>query len=149
MVTAIKETTTKGVTTAKSLSTNELSALYDRIYDIADRSFKKHNPCNVCTENSKTKCINNNSYIHNHLCCQYYDDPCRHWQGGCTVKCLACKLFVCGAIRANKKNNSFIKILNKLRNTAFNYGFSNFDYYMTKKKALQHAIRQRGYYERY
>ena len=33
----------------------KLSALYDRIYDIADRLIKKHNPCNIHTKKVPAK----------------------------------------------------------------------------------------------
>ena len=118
------------------LDTEKLSALYDRIYDIADRLIKKYNPCNIQTKDNKTKCINSN-YKHNSLCCGYYSERCKHWQDGCTIKCLPCKLFACGAIRGDKKNNNFIRILSKLRRITSKHGLSNFDYYITKKKVLQ------------
>jgi hypothetical protein len=120
-----------------TIKTKFKSSTYDRIYDIADRLFKKHNPCNIQVKDNKTKCTGNNSYIHNYLCCQRYNDRCKYWNKGCTVKCLACKLFACGAIQVDKKNNSFIKTLSKLHRITNRYGLSNFDYYMTKEKAIR------------
>jgi len=34
----------------KELTIEEMSALYERIYDISDRLLKKHNPCNIHKE---------------------------------------------------------------------------------------------------
>ena len=36
---------------AKELKPKELSVLYDRLYDIADKQIKRHNPCNIHTKN--------------------------------------------------------------------------------------------------
>ena len=124
------------LTHSQQLSTKRLSALYDRIYDIADRLFKKYNPCEICIKDNKTKCINKH-YNCNHLCCQWWTDRCKHWDNGCTVKCLACKLFACYTIEESKRQVNFIKTLYKLRRIANKHGLSNFDYYMTKKEALQ------------
>ena len=124
----------------------DISAIYDRIYDIADRLFKKYNPCNICVENNKAKCINRR-YRYNHLCCGYYDDRCKYWENGCTVKSLSCKLFVCSEILygydknrvliMNKKYRSFVHRLKWLENMALKYGLSSWDYYITKKETLR------------
>lgn len=122
--------------TKDKLSIAELSALYDRIYDSADRLFKRYNPCNIQVKNNKTKCINSH-YNCNHLCCQEWTDRCKHWQSGCTVKCIACKLFICDKVREDKIGTPFIKTLSKLRRVVNECGLSNFDYYITKKEALK------------
>ena len=101
MPTAIKPTT-------KSIT--ELSAIYDRIYDIADRLIKKHNPCNIYTKIVPAKKLffnpifpeqlientycNSNGTV-NALCCE----GCKYWDKGCTVKALGCKLFLCQCVK--------------------------------------------------
>lgn len=136
------------ITATKSLSTKQLSELYDRIYDIADRLFKKYNPCNIQVKDDKVKCINNH-YNCNHLCCQYWSDCCKHWENGCTVKCLACKLFVCGYIlytydkngkqMRNKKYITFVNRVKWLQRIAIKYHLSNYDYYLTKKEVIRRS----------
>jgi len=96
------------------LSVKELSALYDRIYDIADRLIKKHNPCNIHTEiqphhlyptklEKETVCM---SYSINSLCCS----GCKYWDKGCTVKSLGCKLFLCQCVTNKILQERFRKL---------------------------------------
>ncbi len=144
MITATKKTATK------SLSIKELSAIYDRIYDIADKLFKRYNPCGICHKDNKTECINKH-YKYNYLCCRFWDTRCKHWENGCTIKCLPCKLFMCGIIlysydkngkvTVNKKFESFIYKVKRLQKTVNKYGISNYDYYLTKKEVLQRRYR--------
>ncbi len=89
----------------QKVPTEQLSAIYDRIYDIADRLIKKHNPCNIHTKNGKTVC----NYEHNHssrLCCS----NCQAWNRGCTIKALGCKLFLCQAITNKILKRRFSKL---------------------------------------
>ena len=99
----------------EQLSTAELSALYDRIYDIADRLIKKHNPCNIRIETrphhlfptkleEETVCM---SYYVNSLCCAGCS---HHSKNGCTVKSLGCKLFLCSAITNKILQRRFRKL---------------------------------------
>lgn len=142
----------------KSLSTQELSALYDRIYDIADRLFKKYNPCNIHTKNNKTRCMNK-LYKHNYLCCCMWSNECKHSKNGCTIKCLACKLFMCSRIfyvydkngiqKINKKYKHFVNKITRLKRIVNRHGLSNMDYFLTKKTVLKRTMRQRGFYERH
>ena len=137
-----------------TVDVEQLSALYDRIYDIADRLFKKYNPCNIQVKDNKTKCISRR-YKCNYLCCTYYDGQCEHWENGCTVKCLACKLFVCaellyeydknGVQMINKKYRFFVNKVKRLQRIASGHNLSCRDYHMPKEKALQHAIKQIGW----
>jgi len=122
-------------------SITELSAIYDRVYNIADRLFKKYNPCKIQIKNNKTKCANK-YYKCTHLCCQYWGDRCQHWQNGCTIKCLACKLFICGEIQDNKVYIDLVKHINRLRRITTKCGFSNFDYYITKKIIIKQVRQQ-------
>lgn len=136
-------------TNAKRVSYAELSVIYDRIYDIADRLFKKHNPCNIQVKDNKAKCVNKH-YEYNYLCCRCYDNRCKHWQNGCTEKCLSCKLFVCGYILytydknniqgRNKKYITFVNKIRRLKRIANRHGFSNMDYYLTKKIVLKRLL---------
>lgn len=123
------------------LSVDELSALYDRIYDIADRLFKKYNPCNIrMTRADNTYCLYHSpryrrsvtySDSPNKLCCR----GCEHWLNGCTVKCLRCKLFICCS--AGNKFPMFLKRLRKLKAIAYNKGLSIGGCYFPKEKWLK------------
>lgn len=114
-------------TVKEQLSIEELSALYDRIYDIADRLIKKYNPCNIHTKNGKTIC----NYKHNvtpKLCCS----GCTVWNNGCTIKSLGCKLFLCQAIT----NKTLKKRFSKLRNYSRKYGLRTVCY-LSKERWLK------------
>lgn len=83
-----------------------LSKKYDELYAKADAILKLHNPCSfkdgIClTEREGGCCINNckHSTIH-----------------GCSTKCLACKLHVCGTIRYKKTD-----VYNKLLDVFYEY----------------------------
>lgn len=142
-------TATKEITTAKSLSIAELSAIYDRIYDIADRLIKKHNPCNIHKEitphhlfptksKEETVCM---SYCIGSLCCV----GCGKWAKGCTVKALGCKLFLCTAVKNKILKNRF-RILREIgrKHLSFTYqdswGKQNYSvvdkYYVSKEDWL-------------
>ena len=115
--------------TEQQVDIEKLSALYDRIYDIADRLIKKHNPCNICIKNNKILCTyytidkHDEFYLpQNKLCCLYCSKG--YWsKEGCTVKALGCKLFLCQVV----KNKVLKKRFQKLRE----YGRKhlNFDYW--------------------
>lgn len=64
--------------------------VHDRLYELADKLLKRHNPC--------AKCWATNCY-HEHVtqrCCE----GCVYFKKGqgCTVKALYCKLWICGAV---------------------------------------------------
>lgn len=125
------------------LSTAELSALYDRIYDIADRLFKKYNPCNIHTENKKLYCIDyhkNKGYNANRLCCsgcgEYPEMDTNHWsKTGCTVKCLACKLYICPTIR--QQHRRFSRQLSRLERFASHHNLPTCAYFISKEVWLK------------
>ena len=108
------------ITATKPLSTKELSALYDRIYNIADRLFKKHNPCNICTKNKKL-CCTGYPTGRERLCCEgCWDMKTDHYSlFGCTTKCLACKIYLCTSV--NKENKLLVHRLFRLRDIAHRY----------------------------
>ena len=121
------------------LSVAELSALYDRIYDIADRLFKKYNPCNIHTKNGRLYCISHNEHWNptHHLCCGGCIDNCTlyggHWsKGGCTTKCLPCKLYLCDY--AQGKNRQFFHQLHRLKQFAYKHGLPRDSYYYMSKE---------------
>ena len=92
-------------TTTTQPNIAELSALYDRIYDIADRLLKKHNPCNIHKDGKRFSCTYR--LCGTRLCC----GKChKYWDKGCTVKALGCKLFLCGAIRHKVLQRRFRKL---------------------------------------
>ncbi len=113
-----------------TLNTVELSALYDRIYDIADRLIKKYNPCNICIKNNKTLCTyytidkHDEFYLpQNKLCCLYCSKG--YWsKRGCTVKSLGCKLFLCQAI-TNKILKRRFKKLREYSRKHLNFTYNN------------------------
>ena len=106
--------------------------LYDLVYAKTDKLFKKYNPC-------KIKCVGGNLTCFNpiyskkcwwKLCCE----GCKYWsKKGCTIKCLRCKLYVCGSIRY--KNREFYQKLCKLERIARRYMLAP-DYYITKRQSL-------------
>lgn len=125
--------------------TTDVSAIYDRIYDIADRLFKKYNPCNIHTTKTgfvlckeyKTiadvKWAQKRGYF---LCCS----NCKHQSKiGCTIKCLPCKLFHCCYIT----DKLLKKRLRKLRDIAAKNGIVTHAYYHTKEEILIISERQR------
>lgn len=127
------------------LSIVELSALYDRIYDIADRLIKKHNPCKIHTTKTGLvlcKDFSNESRVKyaqqhcgNFLCCGF----CGYLsKTGCTVKCLPCKLFTCSHVT----NKVIKKRLHKLRDIAIKSYINPHVYYRTKSEVLKFSRRQ-------
>ena len=122
---------------------NDLSAIYDKIYDIADRLIKKHNICNIHTTKSGfvlCKQYHHYSFVDkqqeqgNFLCCT----NCKHQsKTGCPIKCLPCKLFCCGSI----DNEIVIKRISRLRKIAEKYGISLYPYYRTKNEILRESLR--------
>ena len=117
-------------TATKSLSTQELSAIYDRIYDIADRLIKKHNPCNIRITKKGICCEHEYYNGYSRLCC----GGCDFWsENGCTVKCLACKLLICWSTR----NNIVKDRLEKLRAIAHKYDLPVRKLFMSKKDWLK------------
>jgi hypothetical protein len=132
-------------TRPQQLSTAELSALYDRIYDIADRLFKKHNPCNIHTKNNKVFCLCYNEKWNKGkgkklLCCSGcvagygIDNPGNYWSDeGCITKCLPCKLYLCP--EAKRMNKRLSNQLYKLKQFARKHGLPNeTNYYMSKEE---------------
>jgi len=126
--------------TKQQISIEELSALYDRIYDIADRLFKKYNPCNIRKlKNNHTVC--NGHKVSSALCCYECSSfsktkPPYYWKKGCTIKCLGCKLFTCEGAR--KGHPILNKRLGKLRDIADKYQLPHNQYYLPKEKWLKH-----------
>lgn len=127
------------ITATKSLSIQELSTLYDRIYDIADRLFKKYNPCNIYTKDGKLYCINHNDNRNAtlYLCCGGcigdWDGKRNYWsENGCTTKCLPCKLYLCGY--AKGKNRRLCDQLFRLKQFAYKHGLPHETSYFTSKE---------------
>jgi len=142
------------ITTRKKLSITELSALYDRLYDIADRLFKKHNPCKIHTKNGKLYCINHNEHWNAtlYLCCygcidrwENGEQRGNHWsENGCTTKCLSCKLYLCGY--AKGKNRRLYHQLRRLKQFAYEHGLPHeYFYYISKEEWLEQIKRRNNY----
>lgn len=139
---------TKRITTAKSLSIAESSAIYDRIYDIADRLFKRYNPCSIHIIDGGIGCTSRKTSIAYGLCCS----SCKYISKiGCTVKCLPCKLFVCDRLLCvydkknrwirNKKYIHFTNKINRLRKIAREHSICTYEYFKTKKEVLNMSRR--------
>lgn len=141
---------TKEITTAKSLSTKQLSAMYDRIYDIADKLIKKYNPCNIHIKGKKLYCTQHykdKAYNTDRLCCsgcgEFPDSYTNHWsKTGCTTKCLACKLYLCSTAY-RKISRRVCDQLYRLRKFAKKYGLPASSYYFVSKEEW---LKQRGNY---
>jgi len=130
----------------QQVSTQELSAIYDRIYDIADRLIKKYNPCNIHTTEAgfilckeynninSVKYVQQNGYF---LCCS----RCKHQsKTGCPIRCLPCKLFCCWYIT----NKLLKKRLRKLQDIAEKYRIDIRYYYHTKDEVLDISRKRVG-----
>ena len=122
------------------------SAVYDRIYDIADRLFKKYNPCDIHMRDGAICCADkiHTQYRPKSLCCT----GCKYWTtNGCTVKCLPCKLHICntfiysydknGREVRNKKHRAFTDRLKRLRHIAIKAGIYTHAYFNTKSEVLR------------
>jgi len=121
------------------VSTKELSAIYDRVYDIADRLFKQYNPCNIRKKGNRVTCIGKTDPCKT-LCCYECSPFCNltgyyYWNSGCTVKCLGCKLFLCRPAR--KKSPILSKKLYRLKDRALMMGLPSTKYYLPKEKWLK------------
>ena len=107
-------------TQPQQLSIRELSALYDRIYDIADRLIKKHNPCKIHTKNKKLYCICFPTGRKRLCCYGCWNMEIDHYSlFGCTTKCLLCKTYLCKA--ANRENILLAHRLTKLKKFMHKY----------------------------
>jgi len=132
-------------TATKSLSVAELSALYDRVYDTADKLLKKHNPCKIHTKDKKLCCT---SHPKGHttrlkrLCCggcweEYRVD---HYSlFGCATKCLRCKLWLCSEA---KKENEVLDYRLGVLEKFVTYNIPEVCYYQSKEQWLR-QIRNR------
>ena len=137
-------------TQPQQLSIIELSALYDRVYDIADRLFKKYNPCNIHTIKGGICCTSRKTNNAFGLCC----GGCKHIsKTGCTVRCLPCKLFICDTLMyvydnkgkwiRNKKYKHFVDKFERLQVIAKKYGIYTYAYFRTKSEILDISEKQR------
>ena len=135
--------------TTKELSVEEMSALYDRIYNIADRLIKKHNPCNIhttktgytlCKQYNTVRSVKGKEEKRHYLCCT----ACEYQsKTGCPIKCLPCKLFLCGSI---PNGRVIIDRLYRLKVIAERkYKIALFPYYRTKNEILKDSLRKISY----
>lgn len=134
----------------QQLSTKELSALYDRIYNIADRLFKKHNPCNIHITNGIIHCNGcTNKRINKRnqkdgcfLCCNI----CKHQSiNGCTIKCLPCKLFLCNRLLYSEEHKALMNKLKRLKKIAAKCHIDCGEYFHTKKEVLSTSKRRKDW----
>ena len=130
----------------QGVSTTNLSVIYDRIYDIADRLFKKYNPCNIHKKGNNVTCIGKTAPCKT-LCCYECSSFCGlsthyYWDNGCTIKCLGCKLFLC--FPARDKHPIFSKKLYRLRTIAYLNNLPATKYYLPKEKWLKELEKNNG-----
>ena len=124
------------------LSITELSVLYDRIYNIADRLFRKHNPCNIHFEDGIVCCTGYPDRKRGKFCQKYGSFLCCNKQcsgfseNGCTIKCLACKLYICH----NKYTNAFIEKLYIIKRIAEKYDLPVWKFFLSKEDWLEEII---------
>lgn len=106
----------------------DLREIYDRIYDIADRLWKRFNPCQI--KDAET-CTNHNGKTvyrpkYKGLCCV----GCTHLGPlGCTVRSLSCKLWTCWVLGSINNPNlpgqaprTLLRNLKRLNKIAHHYG---------------------------
>lgn len=140
-------------TAVKNITDTNISAIYDRVYDIADRLFKKHNPCKIHIKDKRIFCNYHNKGIplsnKYYLCCS----SCRYSsKKGCTVRCLSCKLHICGHILytydkhgreiRRRKYRGFANRIRKLREIATKHGIYTYTYFHTKDEVLDISKRR-------
>lgn len=76
----------------------KLSNLYDTLYDEACEVLKKYSPCNIKYD---AACGLTCTYMTPNRCCE----GCKHHSDtGCTVRSLACKLYLCWDAGKQKKS---------------------------------------------
>ncbi len=124
-----------------------LSALYDRIYNIADKLFKNYNPCNIhttktgfvlCKQYNTVGSVRWAQEESRFLCC----GDCKYQsRTGCPIKCLPCKLFCCGSVI----NKRLIERLHRLKRIAQKEGINLYPYYRTKDEILNRSLKYMGY----
>jgi len=83
------------------MTKQELSELYDKLYESADRLFKKYNPCGIEAGICLSVRMDHGEtarYGHHRdtLCCTGCE---YHTSSGCTVKAIYCKLWICDRVR--------------------------------------------------
>jgi hypothetical protein len=83
--------------------------VHDRLYALADKLLKRHNPCHGCITHN---CF---SYGNDSRCCM----GCPHFKNGCTVKALYCKLWLCHSVGAQQY--ALVRRLERLERIAKKY----------------------------
>lgn len=92
-----------------------LSILHDVIYDRVDKLFEEHDLCG----------INNGKCLRGYFCCS----KCEHLSpDGCTIRSLACKLFICSAVHhaAREHNKEVLEEILLLRDLAKIHSITSF-----------------------
>jgi hypothetical protein len=122
----------------KKHSIKYLSKKYDELYNKADKLFKKYNPCKI----QNRKCI-----VGKHCCCgnEYKtieEGRCKYLtENGCSVKSLACKLWLCYNIfwKEDNKITELNNKLEKLRDKAIELKLAYF--YRTSKEDVLNYLK--------
>lgn len=126
--------------TLEKLDKQQLSDLYDKLYDELDAFLKKHNPCKIRLEKNRVTCVhtrkNGGTWPGTEkLCCEHCT---KYWDNGCTVKALGCKVYLCNKAERNLTDEAItdwhnlrervFRLANNLRN-AGNYYESKQDWF--------------------
>ena len=102
------------------MNVEELSKLYDLLYQQAEMILKLHDPCKFWYKG----CLQYNFEKNPYCCCrdnhedgQEHLDHCIHWEVGigCTVEALSCKLWTCHHVDNKAVEHSLMVIENIAR----------------------------------
>ena len=118
----------KGQDEYRPLTDEQVIEIYNRIYNMADKLFKKHNPCRISKRNGEVFCKLRSAAWRtcvlsakrrNMLCCEQCflkvnGKSVFNKNRGCTIKALGCKIYVCSAI--TEKHRWFADLMSRLSN---------------------------------
>jgi hypothetical protein len=113
----------------------ELSRIYDELYEQADQLLKTYNPCEFGGEQG---CVRNRLKHNREYCCV----GCRYLGAkGCSVKALLCKLWICPELSVLIEGSVFMVKVRELRNEAEKWGLLYFraskeDVFVIKKNPI-------------
>jgi hypothetical protein len=85
--------------------------LYDELYNQLAEEQKELNLCQWCKINGRMTCLRDKAHVQNGCC-----GGCKHFNNGCTVESLVCKMWMCKKIyEKNKGKEKFEKYLELLK----------------------------------
>lgn len=125
------------------MNIKQIAALYDRLYDKADKLFKKHNLCDMTEEGcrgGKWAVCSCSCNVPGLTICPHFRDP-----EGCTARMLWCKLRYCWYVRDTRKFDSTLKQLDKMKRVMDRYHikYGETREQMVKRKQKNRQLRKR------